>query len=81
MNSIVSVLAAAYVAFFAVPAFAQESGQFLPAELPNDTISDEYGTAKVLMVYREINDNVAGYDHITQKLHLKILSGPGSGEE
>lgn len=57
-----------------------QTTQLLPAELPIDIVSDEYGTAKVVTVYREIRDTVAGYEHLTQKLHLQILSGPGAGQ-
>lgn len=60
---------------------AQGADQFIPAELPIHIVSDDYGTAQVVTVYREIPSIVAGYEHITQKLRLKILSGPGAGEE
>jgi len=74
----------ALVIFVFVPSFVCAAGnaeQFVPAELPINIIGEDYATAKVLTVYREVRNTIAGYDHLMQKLHLRILSGPDAGQE
>lgn len=75
------IMASAWALFVPVSTFAtSDAAQFIPAEPPIDIVSDQYGTAEVITVYREIRDSIAGYEHLTQKLHLRILTGPGAGE-
>ena len=81
MRHVIGLMAAVYVLLVPMNVIAQGTEQSVPAELPINIISDEYGTAKVVTIYREIRDTIAGYDHLTQKLRLHILSGPGTGKE
>lgn len=66
------------------PGFAFAEGlteQYVPAEKPIDIIADDYDTAVVIKIYSEVRDDFAGFDHITQKVRMRIDNGARRGEE